>query len=251
MQQQESPRARRRWDDRPGSLPALTFARYLTTSPDIPEIMRFLVGLLSWPVGAYGAYLICPHVEGINVCAHFEQPIDGTAGVPSPGDVETEIAEAVRAAEGSPSVLWTAPHEPHRTPMAAWSLGVDGRGSRVLVLLLAEPMDPESFAERTIGLSEALGVYLAGSNAVLALPRFTPMPPAAEVHLTERQFRILALMGDGLTLGQIATRIGFSESTVRMESLEIYRQLGVHDRAHALAVAQELGIFPSPPDTSN
>ena len=246
MNQQENPGARRRWDDRPGALPSLTFARYLTNSPDIHEIMRFLVGLLSWPVGACGAQLICPHPDSIAICAHFEEPINGPAGAPPRGDITHETAEAVRATEDSQPVLWTAPHESQRTPLAAWPLGPAGGHSRVLVIVLAEPMDPVQFAERTIGLPEALAVYLAGSSACLALPPLPARREPAEVHLSERQVRILALMAEGLTLHQIASQIGFSESTVRMESLAIYRALDVHDRANAVAAAHERGILPLP-----
>lgn len=246
--QEQGADARRRWDDRPGALPSLTFARYLTTSPELPEIMRFLVGLLSWPVGACGAQLICPHPDSLVVCERFEQPIAGTASVPRPDDVEREIVEAVRATEDSRPVLRTAPEEAHRTPIAAWPLGIAGSHSRVLVIVLAEPMDPVQFAERTIGLPEALGVYLAGSSACLGLPHLVAPRTAAQVNLTARQVRILTLMRDGFTMSQIASRIGFSESTVRMESLEIYRELAVHDRANALTVAQQLDILPTADD---
>jgi len=55
------------------------------------------------------------------------------------------------------------------------------------------------------------------------------------------------MMAHDLTMQQIASRIGFSDSTVRMESLAIYRALNVHDRHHAVERARELGLLP--PDT--
>jgi LuxR family maltose regulon positive regulatory protein len=60
--------------------------------------------------------------------------------------------------------------------------------------------------------------------------------------LTSRQVKILSLMSRGMTNAQIAARIGFSASTVRMESLVIYRVLGVHDRQDAVASARLLGV---------
>ena len=243
MQEATGP-ARRRWDDQPGALPALTFARFLTTSPTLPESMRFLVGLLSWPVGVYGALLICPHDDGIAICARFEEPIDDTATTPAHADVERQGADLVRETAGAHPVLWTDPETPGRTPMAAWPLGLEGTYSRALVLLLAAPMDPVVFAQRTIGVPEGLGVYLAGSSSLLGLPRVGPAPQRDSAQLTQRQLRVLRLLEDGLTLHQIAGRIGFSESTVRMESLAIYRALGVHDRASAVAAAHDLGILP-------
>ncbi len=59
--------------------------------------------------------------------------------------------------------------------------------------------------------------------------------------LTERQWVILRAMAKGLTNRQIASRINFSESTVRMESMAIYRTYGVHSRADAVAAARAAG----------
>jgi DNA-binding CsgD family transcriptional regulator len=241
---------RRRWDDRPGALPALTFARFLTTSPTLPEAMRFLVGMLSWPVGAYGALLLCPHHDGITICARFEQSIDDTATRPIHEDVVHQVTEAVREVTAGQSVVWTAPDTPDRIPMAAWPLGIEADHSRVLVVLLAAAMDPVVFTQRTIGVPEGLGVYLAGVNASVSLPRLGPAPKPADVHLTQRQVQVLELLAQGLTLHQIAGRIGFSESTVRMESLAIYRALDVHGRDSAVNAACELGILPRLPDPS-
>lgn len=61
--------------------------------------------------------------------------------------------------------------------------------------------------------------------------------------LTPRQIEILGWMAKGLTMRQIGHRIGFSDSTVRAESLAIYRTLGVNDRAAALARAHEIGVL--------
>ena len=59
--------------------------------------------------------------------------------------------------------------------------------------------------------------------------------------LTARQQAILMAMARGLTNRQIASRINFSESTVRMESLAIYRAYGVLSRAAAVAAARAAG----------
>ena len=61
--------------------------------------------------------------------------------------------------------------------------------------------------------------------------------------LTVRQTVILQAMADGLTNAQIARRINFSESTVRLESMSIYRHFGVHSRLEAVRAAQEAGVL--------
>ena len=59
---------------------------------------------------------------------------------------------------------------------------------------------------------------------------------------SRRQRLILEYLSDGLTYDQIAARIGYSHSTVRMELMRMYRVLGVSSRRDAIAVARRLGL---------
>jgi DNA-binding CsgD family transcriptional regulator len=68
----------------------------------------------------------------------------------------------------------------------------------------------------------------------------------AQDTLTDRQMRILRLMADGLTNAQIAERISFSESTVRLETLAIFRHFDVHSRRDAAEAARLQGMLASP-----
>lgn len=61
--------------------------------------------------------------------------------------------------------------------------------------------------------------------------------------LTERQMQVLRLMAENMTNSQIATRIGYSDSTVRQETMAIYRYLSVADRHEAVRVALSRGIL--------
>lgn len=61
------------------------------------------------------------------------------------------------------------------------------------------------------------------------------------VELTSRQHVILRAMARGLTNAQIARQISFSESTVRLESMSIYRHFGVHSRVEAVQAARAAG----------
>lgn len=63
------------------------------------------------------------------------------------------------------------------------------------------------------------------------------------VALTTRQLEILQGMAEGMTNRQIAARICFSESTVRLESMAIYRHFGVHSRTHAVTAARASGLI--------
>jgi DNA-binding NarL/FixJ family response regulator len=57
----------------------------------------------------------------------------------------------------------------------------------------------------------------------------------SEDGLTERQTQIVRLMGEGKTNAAIARSLGYSESTIRQESMGIYRSLGVNNREEAVA----------------
>ena len=61
--------------------------------------------------------------------------------------------------------------------------------------------------------------------------------------LSERQLSILGLMAKGLTNAQISKRVGFSESTVRQETMAIYRFFGVGGRREAVRLAGMRGLL--------
>lgn len=68
--------------------------------------------------------------------------------------------------------------------------------------------------------------------------------------LSARQQRVLELMAQGMTNGQIARSLKFSESTVRQETMAIYRYLQVPGRVEAVEVAVERGLLPQPDPVS-
>lgn len=69
--------------------------------------------------------------------------------------------------------------------------------------------------------------------------RMTASPDA----LSNRQIRILELMAEKLINADIAKALMVSESTVRQESVRIYRALGVADRSSAVTKAIEYGFL--------
>lgn len=59
-------------------------------------------------------------------------------------------------------------------------------------------------------------------------------------HLTPRQSQVLRLVAGGLSDGQIARRLGISESTVGKHLERVYEQAGVHTRVQASRLAPAL-----------
>jgi DNA-binding CsgD family transcriptional regulator len=64
--------------------------------------------------------------------------------------------------------------------------------------------------------------------------------------LSTRQLEILRLIGDGLNNAEIAHAVLVSESTVRQDTIKIYRILGVANRHEAMTKGRALGLIASP-----
>jgi ATP/maltotriose-dependent transcriptional regulator MalT len=62
--------------------------------------------------------------------------------------------------------------------------------------------------------------------------------------LTARQIGILQLIHAGLTNGQIGKQFALSESTIRQETIRIYKTLDVSGRSEAITVARKMGLVP-------
>jgi DNA-binding NarL/FixJ family response regulator len=65
----------------------------------------------------------------------------------------------------------------------------------------------------------------------------------AEAMLSPREMEILLLMGDGLTMQQIARRLGISPRTVETHATNLYRKLDVRTRVQAVAKAATIGLI--------
>lgn len=84
-----------------------------------------------------------------------------------------------------------------------------------------------------------------GLSVLLAQSSALPEPSSHSVlNLSMRQMQILALMGLGETNSSIALTIGFSPSTVRHETMRIFRFLGVNERESAVHEAIRRGLIP-------
>jgi DNA-binding NarL/FixJ family response regulator len=66
--------------------------------------------------------------------------------------------------------------------------------------------------------------------------------PGAHLGLTRREAELLSLLGEGLPPRDAAVRMGLSSETVRTHTRNLYRKLGVNDRAAAVAVAWREGL---------
>jgi len=88
--------------------------------------------------------------------------------------------------------------------------------------------------------SNLMTVYLSVKILRMTVAK-TPTSPASLDHistLTPRQLLILSGMVEGKTNHELSVELGFSVSTVRHETMAIYKVLGVSDRKEAARVGQ-------------
>ena len=126
----------------------------------------------------------------------------------------------------------------------------------VCLVLSDEPMThPQPSAEILNGYCLALSLYVQppptdeSQPVQHSLHRLGELPSHSALvphQLTHRQFTVLRYLCQGYTNRQIAQRIGFSESTVRQDTMAIYAALGVHRRADAIRTALESGMVADP-----
>jgi DNA-binding CsgD family transcriptional regulator len=73
--------------------------------------------------------------------------------------------------------------------------------------------------------------------------RAAPLPHR-EFTLSDRQRKILFMIGDNFTNNEIARKLGYSIPTVKKDLQEIMRMLGTQDRRTTAGRARELGLLP-------
>jgi DNA-binding CsgD family transcriptional regulator len=114
----------------------------------------------------------------------------------------------------------------------------------VLCLVVGDPSKPLPFAEELIPILSKLGAYILATLAIAKGRNGAAVDVNANgADLTSRQIQILELMADGLVNVEIAGQLLLSESTIRQETVRIYRALGVPNRAEAAKKGRALGII--------
>lgn len=79
------------------------------------------------------------------------------------------------------------------------------------------------------------------------LERLVPAPELLDgPELTDRERSVLQLVGAGMTNKEIAAELRFSLATVRRDTINLYKKLGVRGRAGAVQKASDLGLLKQP-----
>ena len=123
----------------------------------------------------------------------------------------------------------------------AWPVSVRGAYMTVLGLCARKEVAP---SPALISFFETVGGLFAMQLSQLAQVQ----TPSEQDHVTNqynlftrRQRDIIRLVADGLTNLQIGNELGFSESTIRQETMRIYEILGAKGRSQAVQMFRSLG----------
>lgn len=253
---------RRRHDDLIDSEAMLGMVRFLMTRPTCEQICQQLVLSLLTRHEPRQSVVALFGVDGsLHAVGEFglaKQQIGSVARV-SLWDA-VPLADAVRTGEPifvegpDPLVAWplslpsqrvgalqvTFARQPSEEELRADLTGIAAVLALYLSLLTSIASTPDRAIE-ILGAADGSGGFPVGELAALQRP---PSGKEAPSTLSSRQMQILEFMASGMTNSQIAKRIGYSESTVRQETMVIYRYFGVGGRQEAVHQANVRGVLP-------
>ena len=237
-------------------------AQALVSNPNWNDLARLIVLRLFDSWGCTAAALFVPASNGsLALEASYGYGDEALAALRVISrDVDSVLTPAMRGDE----VIWLP--DPIDVSGAAGDLALGLAGcqamvvvpisrlgipERALVLSFTEPLPANPASEPFVVAVKSL-LELTGSgnetsshgtgNSGASTPVGHPTS-AADVDLSQRQQRILTLLALEKTNRSIAAELGFSESTIRQETLRLYRTLGVNSRSDAVRVARAIGLL--------
>ena len=139
---------------------------------------------------------------------------------------KTSIFEA-----GFDESLLTVPLLRNRVPVAC------------LLLNLESSVQESPLSEPSLQLLSKIAGFLVDTKPIRIKRDSDRRNMQQDKQLPQRQVAILELVSKGLTNGQIGKEFSLSESTVRQETIKIYKFLDAHSRTEAVAKARDLGLL--------
>ncbi len=157
------------------------------------------------------------------------------------------IAECIRKKE----FAFLSPSKTPDRGVLAIPLLKDSIPVGALVLVLDPEVNDMPIHENLIPVLGKLGTYcltaFSSSSGRSNGSYSSPNREANGEELTSRQIKILELMSEGMVNVEIARELMLSESTIRQETVRIYRALGVPNRLEAAKKGRMLGLIKRPP----
>jgi DNA-binding CsgD family transcriptional regulator len=112
-----------------------------------------------------------------------------------------------------------------------------------MLLVMGPQMGTPPICEPVAALLSKLGAFFVEVRPRLSLQtRANGNGHHRPEQLSTRQIQIVQLIVAALTNGQIGKELSLSESTIRQETIKIYKSMGVSGRGEAVAAAKKLGL---------
>ena len=133
----------------------------------------------------------------------------------------------------------------------ALPIELSGVTAGAFLFTLAENAPSPAFSKQVTSMLSRLGGLFMGTKGLsLKEPALNQkfegsLTTSSAQEMTTRQLKILQLMADGLTNAAIAKIVLLSESTVRQETIRIFRIMQCHSRTEAIVKARAIGILDS------
>src|SRR5262245_57694089 len=194
----------------------------------------------------------CEHTPGLDVVADVEdgesaldacrrqQPDVIVLDLQLAGELQgLDVARRIRD-EGMPvRILVLTARTDDEALFECVTAGVDGYLEKTSgVRVIAQALQRVASGERVFTSAQMRGAIAElGRRA-----RQAREVSGARAILSERELEVLQRAALGMTVGQIARRLGISPRTVETHLTNLYRKLGARNRVQAIARASELGL---------
>lgn len=229
--------------------------RFLAASPSIVAMLEYLTvnNLKEWCARA--AWIACPRPTGVFDLEGSYGSVDAHSFAASPPSVwgANPLAVALEVETGQTALVTDLKEAPlpfmdaeiehlitcstYPTAQVRYVLGIGCQGDKAMA---------EQCSQALLQMTPLVATYLGLRDARMVTAPGNSLSAGssdAKSSLTPRQSTILRLLSENMKNREIAFAIGYSESTVRIETISIYEKLGVSGRREAVRVAERLGIL--------
>ena len=149
-----------------------------------------------------------------------------------------EATRRILAADATAKVLILTTFNLDDYVYAALRAGVSG------FVLKDDPPEQLIAAVRTIAAGDALLSPLVTRNVIAHFTRQQSQPPPRAVEtLTSREMDVYRLIASGLSNAEIVRELFISDTTVKTHVTRLLHKLQVRDRAQAIVIAYQSGLF--------
>jgi DNA-binding NarL/FixJ family response regulator len=158
-----------------------------------------------------------------------------------PGELQgLDVARRLRAGGSTAKILILTGRTDDRSVFDSIRAGADGFLEKTAgVRFIADALTRVAAGERVFSPDQERSAL----QELGRMARRARASSGAQAIVTPRELEILEFVSLGLTVKQVATRLGLSPRTVEAHIAKLYRKLGVRNRVQAISRAVSLGLI--------